>query len=324
MNDKPENKTVAVAKPPLVAGGSAIAIIPKDMDQAWRLAGAITQSNMAPASYNRDQNAIMVGIMHGMEVGLPPMAALQSIAIINGRPTIWGDGAMALILGSGFVEDMVENIVGEGEAAVAHCKITRKGQSEPIERTFSIEDAKTAGLLSKKGPWQQYPKRMLQMRARSWAMRDGFADVLKGLHIREEVDDMVLVPSADGTYEARPEKADYQEAAETYKLIDEFGETVLAELLEEHFVEHAIGDINRIAETGIRERLNAFLEFNEPEFDRLGPDRESESRQAINRAVNAAKQATVAEPEADEEPADETPPDDAIIDEGGEPVNVLG
>jgi hypothetical protein len=51
--------------------------------------------------------------------------------------------------------------------------------------------AEQARLTQKEGPWQSYPQRMLKMRARSWTIRDGFADVLRGLHIREEVDDFI-------------------------------------------------------------------------------------------------------------------------------------
>ena len=52
-------------------------------------------------------------------------------------------------------------------------------------------------LIDKKGPWQQYPYRMLQMRARSWGLRDGFADALKGMQVREEIEDIEPV-AAEG------------------------------------------------------------------------------------------------------------------------------
>jgi hypothetical protein len=52
-----------------------------------------------------------------------------------------------------------------------------------------VADAKRAGVWGKAGPWTQYPKRMLGIRARSFALRDVFPDVLGGLDIREEVED---------------------------------------------------------------------------------------------------------------------------------------
>jgi hypothetical protein len=54
---------------------------------------------------------------------------------------------------------------------------------------FSVEDAKRAGLWGKQGPWSAYPKRMMQMRARGFALRDAFPDVLKGLITAEEAQD---------------------------------------------------------------------------------------------------------------------------------------
>ena len=61
---------------------------------------------------------------------------------------------------------------------------------EPHRVEFSIEDAKRAGLLGKSGPWQQYTARMLTLRARAFALRDKFADVLKGLSMAEEALDI--------------------------------------------------------------------------------------------------------------------------------------
>lgn len=52
-----------------------------------------------------------------------------------------------------------------------------------------MDDAAKAGLKGKQGPWTQYPKRMMQMRARSWALRDVFPDVLRGMPVAEEVMD---------------------------------------------------------------------------------------------------------------------------------------
>lgn len=184
----PENRQVparAAPKPVVQAGGTISAMIPTDIDQAFRLANAIAMSGMAPKAYGTDPNKCFVGILAGAEVGLAPFTALQSIAVIGNNPAIWGDGALALIQSSGLLVDIEETDDGH----TATCAMTRKGKPTPIVRSFSMDDAKKAGLAGKSGPWTQYPQRMRQMRARSWAMRDGFADVLKGLHIAEEVRD---------------------------------------------------------------------------------------------------------------------------------------
>lgn len=184
----PERSTPKL--PTIMAGGAVRAIVPQDFDSAWRIANAVCKAQMAPRGLDSPEKA-MVAIMHGLEVGLTPMNALQSIAVVNGRPTIWGDGAIGLARGSGLLEWMEEKFEGSEyeDAYRAVCIVKRKGEPKPIAGTFSVADAKKAGLWGKAGPWQQYPKRMLQMRARAFILRDGFADVLKGLAIKEEVED---------------------------------------------------------------------------------------------------------------------------------------
>lgn len=175
---------------PLVASGNRpVSIIPTDMDQVWRFATIVAKSGMAPKGMEKPE-AICVAIMHGLEVGLKPLMALQRIAVINGRPSIWGDGAIGLVRASGLCEYVSETMTGENDLMVAMCRTKRKGEKDIIERSYSVSDAKKAGLWGKSGPWQTSPKRMLQMRARGFALRDGFADVLGGLYIAEELDDL--------------------------------------------------------------------------------------------------------------------------------------
>lgn len=187
--------------PSLQSGGQVRAIVPQDFDGAWRIANAVAKAGMAPKGLETPEKA-MVAIMHGMEVGMTPMAALQSIAVVNGRPTIWGDGAIGLVRSSGKLEWIKETITGTDDSMVATCEVKRKGDPEPVKATFSVADAKKAGLWGKQGPWQQYPKRMLAMRARAFALRDTFADILRGLGIAEEVGD--YQPMRDVTPSAPP------------------------------------------------------------------------------------------------------------------------
>lgn len=161
----------------------------RSMDELARFCQAVHNSGLAPSSFKTPQ-AIMVAVQMGAELGLPPMAALNSIAVINGRPSVWGDGALSLVKSHPDFVDIIEATEGE----TATCTIKRKNQT-PVTRTFSMTDAKRAGLVGKQGPWTQYPQRMLQMRARSWAMRDAFPDALRGVGIREEQMDVEPKPA---------------------------------------------------------------------------------------------------------------------------------
>jgi hypothetical protein len=170
-------------------GVSAGAVELKSLDDLRWFCGTMAKSKLVPTSYQNKPEDILVCIQHGSEIGLKPLQALNTIAVIQGRPTLYGDGLPALLWGSGLLESMDEFFEGEGDRLTAVCRMKRKASEVPITRTFSVQDAKDAGLWGKAGPWQQYKRRMLQMRARSWAARDGFADVLRGLHVREEVQD---------------------------------------------------------------------------------------------------------------------------------------
>jgi hypothetical protein len=162
---------------------------PRSLDEAMQYAKLISDSDLAPKDYKGKPGNVLVAIQMGQELGLKPMQAIQNIAVINGRPSIWGDAMIALISSHPEFVDIKEWT----ENNVAYCKIKRKNQSEQV-RSFSLEQAKKAGLAGKPGPWTQYPDRMLQMRARGFALRDVFADALKGIQMAEEVID---IPSSE-------------------------------------------------------------------------------------------------------------------------------
>jgi hypothetical protein len=149
----------------------------------------LADSEFAPKDFRGKPASCVLAIQHGAEIGLGPMQAIQSIAVINGRPSIWGDAALALVMASPVCEFVRERIEGDGDKAVAICEAKRKGYPEATVSRFSVEDAKRAGLWGKTGPWTQYSRRMMQLRARGFALRDAFPDVLKGLITTEEAAD---------------------------------------------------------------------------------------------------------------------------------------
>lgn len=163
----------------------SFSLTPQTLDEAMQFAGMMSKSNIVPKDYQGNPGNVLVAVQWGMELGLQPLQAMQNIAVINGRPSIWGDAMLAIVRGSGLLESIKEDISETG----AVCTIKRRGE-DAVSREFTIEDAKRAGLYGKQGPWQQHPKRMMQMRARAFALRDVFPDVLRGVNIAEEARDM--------------------------------------------------------------------------------------------------------------------------------------
>ncbi len=223
QNDPVPHSQKAIASPPrrskaISPSRGPKPLLPRSLKEALQLASLLSKSKLVPKGFANPE-ACLVGILYGMEVGLSPIAALQRMAIIDGRPTIWGDAALALVQASGLLIKIEERIeILESQSAEqssdrsrngktsrsdklrpdqseerqntktrsAICQVLRSGRSEPIIRSFSSEDAKRAGLWQKPGPWTDYPDRMLMMRARAFTLRDAFPDVLMGLYIREE------------------------------------------------------------------------------------------------------------------------------------------
>jgi hypothetical protein len=162
---------------------------PATLTEAIQFSDMLASSSMVPKAYQGKPQDILVCVQWGYEMGLAPMQALQNIAVINGKPSVYGDAMMALVQASAVCEDVEEFFENEGTPnPVAVCIAKRKNR-KPVVAKFSVEDAKRAGLWAKQGPWSAYPKRMMQMRARGFALRDAFPDVLKGLITAEEAQD---------------------------------------------------------------------------------------------------------------------------------------
>lgn len=165
---------------------------PTNYGEARDFALAISKSGLAPKDYiGKPENALIAMAM-GADVGLSPMQAIQNISVINGRPSLWGDAMLAIVQAHPDFVDFVET----NDGVTATATLTLRGRA-PTTQSFTVDDAKKAGLWNKQGPWQTNPKRMLQMRARSFCLRDGAAYILKGLGSAEENADIETAPARE-------------------------------------------------------------------------------------------------------------------------------
>jgi hypothetical protein len=190
-------KSKEIAVVPVGMGERGIAL--HNIDEAWRFCKAIEQSGVAPKGMN-DAAKIFAVVQAGAELGLTPFRALSNMKIINGRVGPMGALAKALIRrekvlakGTGFKQDFVGE---EGSDDFAARIVTlRAGESREYVTTFSVKDAKLAGLWGKKSrdgtpsPWIKYPKRMLTWRSVGFHIDDYYSDVIMGMHIAEVLGD---------------------------------------------------------------------------------------------------------------------------------------
>jgi hypothetical protein len=204
-------------------GRGVQAIYPRSPGEAWEYARSLCTVGHVPSAYREGGNKngapvvglVALGIMKAMEVGLPPQTGLANIMPVNDRFTVWGDGAQALVQQAGVLASYGREWIGAPEGFDyrteplskdwpptfgCHVWFGRKGVEGLFEHTYTVADALRANLWmnGNKKPWITDPLRMLFNRARAFALRDGFADCLLGLTIREEYDDYTDAPPAAG------------------------------------------------------------------------------------------------------------------------------
>lgn len=207
------------------------------------LAIVCAKSSMVPRYYRDNVNDCFVAIQMGAELGLPPFQAIQFIAPIYSakndetRPTLWGDGFLAVVRGNPLCEYVKEWLSDDGQTA--YCETKRKGEPEPVTRHYTMERAKQNGLLGKP-IWRKDPQRMLQMRARGFCLRDTYADILKGVGMAEEVMDY----DAPAPPQDVPEHKDPVE--EAAPIVEE--ETTLQDVLEDINDAESMADLIKVGD----------------------------------------------------------------------------
>lgn len=191
----------------VIRAGDGGRLITETFAHQWRIAQTAVQSGLMPTIDRRQMRTAEAWLImqRGAELGFPLLTAVQYLYPVEGRLRLSPDGAKALALKSGLLEDFKEYFEGErtptesgmkyGDDFRAVCVVKRRGLPSPIVRSFSVAEAKTAGLWPgfqrgdrAKANWAAYPERMLAARARGFAFQDGFADVTGGMQVRDMSD----------------------------------------------------------------------------------------------------------------------------------------
>lgn len=164
-----------------------------DFNQMWQFAICCVNSQIYKDV--KTPEVACIKMQAGMELGLTPVWSLANVMVVNGIPSVWGDAMLGIVKAHKECVDVIETDEGRfpDDSFAAVCEVQRRDKV-PVIRRFSVADAKKAGLFTKSGPWSQYPRRMLQMRARAFACRDAFADALRGFGVVEDLQDVDQSP----------------------------------------------------------------------------------------------------------------------------------
>ena len=176
-----QEKTLAIGPPSASEWGSM-------KDQAITLA----RSGLVPGNLRNKPDDILVIALAGRELGLPPMAAINKIFVVDGKPTLSAELMCALVQREGH-----EIWVESSSSKKAVVKGKRKGSDREQSVEFTMEEASQAGVAGKQN-WKKYPAAMLRARAISALCRFAFADVLMGHSYTPEEMGADVVTNEDG------------------------------------------------------------------------------------------------------------------------------
>lgn len=195
-----ENLPVAVGQP----SRSMIPFSPQNLNEALTISKQLATSDLCPKSFGGKPENVLAAIMMGHELGFGVMQSLSNIAVVNGRASVWGEAVSALILNSGICEYLLDSVSGEGKTMAVTIKTKRTGMPE-YSYTYSWADAEKAGLTGK-DTYQKYPKDMLYWKCLGRISKRIYADILKGIAIRENMDEPMETESVGRVEIVKPAK----------------------------------------------------------------------------------------------------------------------
>jgi len=179
-----QSQALAIAEP-VEATNQAMALVPSSLDGAYQLAAWLSNAQLLPPALRGKQADLFTMILAGMELGLPPMAALRGMYIVNGKPALEAKTKAAICLQRGAALYFKRT---EYTPEATTWETFRRGQTEPVPMRFTRKEAEAAGLTRKDGPWQQYPQRMISWRALGWLCDDVYPDIVLGVATAEDFD----------------------------------------------------------------------------------------------------------------------------------------
>jgi hypothetical protein len=172
MSEETETETVALARIE-----TAAPIVARNFDEARAMSAELSKSTSVLPLSLRSAPDVLAIVMTGSELGLPPMAALRSLYVLDGKPSMYVAAKLAVVRARGCM-DVFREIESTPERATY--EIGRRGEA-PIRRTFTIDDAKGAQLVKSGGNYVKSPAKMLRWRVIGELLDLIFPDVLLGI-----------------------------------------------------------------------------------------------------------------------------------------------
>jgi hypothetical protein len=159
-----------------------------------RMAQLLASSELVPKSYTGNVANCVIALEMAGRIGASPLAVMQNLYIVHGRPAWSSQFLIACVNASGRFSPMRYTMSGDGEGrACVAWAVDRNG--ERLESpAVSIAMAKAEGWVSKQGSkWQTMPELMLRYRAATLFARLYAPELTMGIHTDDEVIDTVPI-----------------------------------------------------------------------------------------------------------------------------------
>ena len=183
-----------------VMAKSGFSLVAGNFEEAMTIANMLAGSKLVPQQYQGHPEDVLIACSWGESLGLKPLSALNAIAVVNGRPQLFGDALKALIMKHGTIEENWDN-----EQGIWTMTAHRKGFPD-VTWSYGYNDAIAAGHVSynpqsntfglgarKSEAWVKYTKRLCQLKCRNFVIRDAFPDVIQGIDIEGSDDDAMPI-----------------------------------------------------------------------------------------------------------------------------------
>jgi len=145
------------------------------LSERMQYAQALASADLLPAAYRKKPANVLLAMEYGHALGLDTVTAIQSVHVVDGKPTASAQLIGALVRRAGHRL----RLTGDDKRAVA--EVIRRDDPDFVFRAeWTIERAQAAGLAGK-GVWKQYPAAMLKARAITEVARDACPEALAGV-----------------------------------------------------------------------------------------------------------------------------------------------
>ena len=162
------------------------------MERALKFSEIMAQADIIPAHYRGKTANVFIAVQSALRMNLDPMHVMQNTFVISGRLGMVSSFAISLANGSGLFDSGISyKIEGKGDDLKVTAYANLKKSGWEISYTITMKEAR-AERWTKNAKYRTLPELMLRYRAATLLIRTHVPEVLNGMHMVEEIEDVAI------------------------------------------------------------------------------------------------------------------------------------